>query len=128
MRHFHLRMLNDPLHSRLPLPTPSRYVILSVVQTLYAYLVERDIVFLGKRKTFDKRVSHLASAVILGRPRLTGPFVDRDRKDNDYLTDSAPFSQTIRSQTVPMPLVQLYHIVPPLSFGRQVLTRQGENL
>jgi len=32
------------------------YVLLSVVQTLYAYVVERDIVFLGKRKTFDKRI------------------------------------------------------------------------
>jgi len=32
------------------------YVILSVVQTLYAYFIERDIVFLGKRKTFDKRI------------------------------------------------------------------------
>jgi len=32
------------------------YVVLSVVQTLYAYFVERDTVFLGKRKTFDKRI------------------------------------------------------------------------
>jgi signal peptidase complex subunit 2 len=32
------------------------YVVLSVVQTLYAYFIERDIVFLGKRKTFDKRI------------------------------------------------------------------------
>jgi len=32
------------------------YVILSFVQTLYAYFIERDIVFLGKRKTFDKRI------------------------------------------------------------------------
>jgi len=32
------------------------YVILSLVQTLYAYFIERDIVFLGKRKTFDKRI------------------------------------------------------------------------
>jgi len=32
------------------------YVILSIVQTLYAYFIERDIVFLGKRKTFDKRI------------------------------------------------------------------------
>jgi len=32
------------------------YVVLSVVQTLYAYFIERDVVFLGKRKTFDKRI------------------------------------------------------------------------
>ncbi|TFK48993.1 hypothetical protein OE88DRAFT_1663308 [Heliocybe sulcata] len=32
------------------------YVILSITQTLYAYLVEKDIVFVGKRKTFDKRI------------------------------------------------------------------------
>ena len=44
-----------------PLFTTFRYVILSLVQTLYAYFIERDIVFLGKRKTFDKRVSHRIS-------------------------------------------------------------------
>ena len=33
-----------------------RYVILTLLQTLYAYFVEGDIVFVGKRKTFDKRV------------------------------------------------------------------------
>ncbi|EIW54954.1 uncharacterized protein TRAVEDRAFT_172586 [Trametes versicolor FP-101664 SS1] len=32
------------------------YVILTVIQTLYAYFVEGDIVFVGKRKTFDKRI------------------------------------------------------------------------
>jgi len=32
------------------------YFILSIAQTLYAYLVEKDIVFVGKRKTFDKRI------------------------------------------------------------------------
>ncbi|KAI0355888.1 hypothetical protein OH77DRAFT_1424147 [Trametes cingulata] len=32
------------------------YVVLTVVQTLYAYFVEGDIVFVGKRKTFDKRI------------------------------------------------------------------------
>ena len=38
------------------LPPGHRYVILTLVQTLYAYFVEGDIVFVGKRKTFDKRV------------------------------------------------------------------------
>ncbi|KAI0631318.1 microsomal signal peptidase 25 kDa subunit-domain-containing protein [Trametes polyzona] len=32
------------------------YVVLTVLQTLYAYFVEGDIVFVGKRKTFDKRI------------------------------------------------------------------------
>ncbi|KAH9852313.1 microsomal signal peptidase 25 kDa subunit-domain-containing protein [Lenzites betulinus] len=32
------------------------YIVLTVVQTLYAYFVEGDIVFVGKRKTFDKRI------------------------------------------------------------------------
>ncbi|KAI0045009.1 hypothetical protein FA95DRAFT_1459366, partial [Auriscalpium vulgare] len=32
------------------------YVFLTVVQTLYAYFVEGDVVFVGKRKTFDKRI------------------------------------------------------------------------
>ncbi|KAI0641533.1 microsomal signal peptidase 25 kDa subunit-domain-containing protein [Trametes meyenii] len=32
------------------------YVLLTVTQTLYAYFIEGDIVFVGKRKTFDKRI------------------------------------------------------------------------
>ncbi|KAI8972805.1 microsomal signal peptidase 25 kDa subunit-domain-containing protein [Trametes punicea] len=32
------------------------YVMLTIVQTLYAYFIEGDIVFVGKRKTFDKRI------------------------------------------------------------------------
>ncbi|KAI0754310.1 microsomal signal peptidase 25 kDa subunit-domain-containing protein [Daedaleopsis nitida] len=32
------------------------YVLLTLMQTLYAYFVEGDIVFVGKRKTFDKRI------------------------------------------------------------------------
>ncbi|CCM00240.1 uncharacterized protein FIBRA_02269 [Fibroporia radiculosa] len=32
------------------------YVLLTTIQTLYAYFVEGDIVFVGKRKTFDKRI------------------------------------------------------------------------
>ncbi|KAH9941854.1 microsomal signal peptidase 25 kDa subunit-domain-containing protein [Epithele typhae] len=32
------------------------YVILTIAQTLYAYFIEGDIVFVGKRKTFDKRI------------------------------------------------------------------------
>jgi signal peptidase complex subunit 2 len=33
-----------------------RYIVLTVLQALYAYFIERDIIFVGKRKTFDKRV------------------------------------------------------------------------
>uniref|UniRef100_A0A4Y9XQP7 Signal peptidase complex subunit 2 n=1 Tax=Dentipellis fragilis TaxID=205917 RepID=A0A4Y9XQP7_9AGAM len=32
------------------------YIALTALQTLYAYFVEGDIVFVGKRKTFDKRI------------------------------------------------------------------------
>ncbi len=34
-----------------------RYVILTTIQTLYAYFIEGDTVFMGRRKTFSKRVS-----------------------------------------------------------------------
>jgi hypothetical protein len=44
------------------LPPTLRYVLLTLLQTLYAYYVEGDIIFVGKRKTFDKRV------------RLVGPY------------------------------------------------------
>ena len=49
---------------------PTRYVLLTVAQTLYAYFIEGDIVFVGKRKTFDKRVS-APSAPPLIEPKLT---------------------------------------------------------
>ena len=42
---------------RLTVRSYASYVILTVTQTLYAYFVEGDVVFVGKRKTFDKRVS-----------------------------------------------------------------------
>jgi signal peptidase complex subunit 2 len=32
-------------------------MILTLSQALYAYFVEGDTIFVGKRKTFDKRVS-----------------------------------------------------------------------
>ncbi|KAF7426256.1 hypothetical protein PC9H_008624 [Pleurotus ostreatus] len=32
------------------------YIILTTLQTLYAYFIEGDIVFVGKRKTFSKRI------------------------------------------------------------------------
>jgi signal peptidase complex subunit 2 len=33
------------------------YVVLTTLQTLYTYFVQKDTVFVGKRKTFSKRVS-----------------------------------------------------------------------
>jgi len=32
------------------------YIVLTVVQALYSYFIEGDTVFVGKRKTFDKRI------------------------------------------------------------------------
>ncbi|PCH35103.1 hypothetical protein WOLCODRAFT_139742 [Wolfiporia cocos MD-104 SS10] len=32
------------------------YLVLTTLQTLYAYFIEGDIIFVGKRKTFDKRI------------------------------------------------------------------------
>jgi Microsomal signal peptidase 25 kDa subunit (SPC25) len=43
------------------------YIILSVLQTLYAYFIEGDVIFVGKRKTFSKRVRSSAYQ----HPRLT---------------------------------------------------------
>lgn len=37
-------------------PRACSYVALTLAQTAYAYFVERDVVFVGKRKTLDKRV------------------------------------------------------------------------
>ncbi|KAK7048037.1 microsomal signal peptidase 25 kDa subunit-domain-containing protein, partial [Favolaschia claudopus] len=34
----------------------SRYMLLTFTQTLYSYFIEGDIVFVGKRKTFSKRI------------------------------------------------------------------------
>jgi hypothetical protein len=34
----------------------TRYIVLSLSQAIYAYFIEGDTVFVGKRKTFDKRV------------------------------------------------------------------------
>ena len=39
-----------------PTPLRNRYILLTVLQSLYAYFVEGDVVFVGRRKTLDKRV------------------------------------------------------------------------
>jgi hypothetical protein len=41
-----------------------RYIVLSLSQAIYAYFIEGDTIFVGKRKTFDKRVS-VAGACVL---------------------------------------------------------------
>ena len=47
------------------------YILLTTIQTLYAYFVEGDIVFVGKRKTFDKRVRLLSiTRQLLSTPQL----------------------------------------------------------
>jgi hypothetical protein len=38
-----------------------RYIVLTLSQALYAYFIEWDTIFVGKRKTFDKRVSGICS-------------------------------------------------------------------
>ena len=41
-----------------------RYIVLSLSQALYAYFIEGDTIFVGKRKTFDKRVSVMVYACV----------------------------------------------------------------
>ena len=50
-----------PYYSGVNTSCTSRYILLTAIQTLYAYFVEGDIIFVGKRKTFSKRVSHCLS-------------------------------------------------------------------
>ena len=41
------------------------YMLLTTVQTLYGYFVEKDTVFVGKRKTFSKRVCSVSGSLPL---------------------------------------------------------------
>jgi signal peptidase complex subunit 2 len=41
------------------------YVLLTTLQTLYAYFVEKETVFVGKRKTFSKRVRSISDSLSL---------------------------------------------------------------
>lgn len=50
-----------PLRSVMHLPRVHRnilpsYVVLTTLQTLYAYFVEGHVIFVGRRKTFSKRI------------------------------------------------------------------------
>ncbi|TFY74662.1 hypothetical protein EWM64_g9348, partial [Hericium alpestre] len=52
-----------------------KYIALTLLQTLYAYFIEGDIIFVGKRKTFDKRIVTeritLSSSTVPAPPRPT---------------------------------------------------------
>ncbi|KAF8182030.1 microsomal signal peptidase 25 kDa subunit-domain-containing protein [Pholiota molesta] len=57
------------------------YIFLTVLQTLYAYFVESNTIFVGKRKSFSKRIIteriHLNSSTTLltkGRTKATAPY------------------------------------------------------
>jgi len=50
-----------------------RYIALSLSQALYAYFIEGDTIFVGKRKTFDKRV-RVRFAGVGSSFMLTDPF------------------------------------------------------
>jgi signal peptidase complex subunit 2 len=43
---------------------------LTFLQTLYAYFIEGEIVFVGKRKTFSKRVRHLLWRSLISNTNL----------------------------------------------------------
>lgn len=59
------------------------YVVLSLVQALYAYFIERDIVFMGKRKTFDKRI-------VTERITITSQTVSHSFKPSTGKSSSCP--------------------------------------
>ncbi len=80
-----------------------RYIILSLVQTLYAYFVEGDTVFVGKRKTFSKRVR----IVLLPPATLLIILPDCHRTDHARLTDGA-------RQANQAPFVRTHRILCPL--------------
>ena len=48
-----------PPFSRLSSYVFNRYMVLTALSTLYAYFIEGETVFVGKRKTFSKRVGFL---------------------------------------------------------------------
>ena len=48
--HFH------PYNLHISLTSPHRYVLLTTTSTLYAFFVEKDTVFVGRRKTLAKRI------------------------------------------------------------------------
>lgn len=50
------RLLLFPTSTDARDPLSYRYVILSTAQQLYAYFIERDVVYVGKRKALAKRI------------------------------------------------------------------------
>lgn len=96
-----------------------RYILLTVVQALYSYFIEGDIVFVGKRKTLDKRVSAL---------RLYAPdcncthliLIDRHRAGNDFVDIHT--LETLLTTTI-----LSYRVIRTLDLGRQISPQQGPN-
>ena len=66
-----------PLFSRLSSYGYDRYMVLTALSTLYAYFIEGETVFVGKRKTFSKRVGFL-NIVIYTTPSIDVSFTDNN--------------------------------------------------
>ena len=91
-----------------------RYFLLTALQTLYAYFVEGDTVFVGKRKTFSKRVRPSAPSPYPSNPYSPPPpfpISDHNRTPNPFLPHRT------RQQTHPTRL-------RPLSNLRSILIRR----
>ena len=54
-----------------------RYMVLTALSTLYAYFIEGETVFVGKRKTFSKRVGFL-NIIIYTTPSIDVSFTDNN--------------------------------------------------
>lgn len=101
-----------------------RYIVLSAAQTLYAYFVESNTVFVGKRKTFDKRVGFIASP---GLSRLIVLFLDCHRTDNNFITNYSLLDKHFWQSCFPMPLLLHRCLLSPFNFQRQISPSQRQN-
>lgn len=59
------------IHVLIMLFCSCRYMVLTTLQALYAYFIEGEIIFVGKRKTFDKRVRLMTSSSVPCTHHLT---------------------------------------------------------
>lgn len=137
----HLNLISHLTPLTLPLPlilthvnSTFRYILLTVVQTLYSYFVEGDTVFVGKRKTLDKRVRLSPSPLLfLTKSLTTTPSTDSNRTPNNslhHLFPSLPFLHLL-----PFLLSLIHHhlsttihphpLLRPLHRRRQVPPRKG---
>jgi len=62
------------------------YIFLTVVQTLYAYFIEGNTIFVGKRKTFSKRI-------ITERIHLTSTTLPSSHSSSSLSPSNSPFYQ-----------------------------------